>query len=89
MNSSFSLFFCYFLEGEGLLLFSSVNQIRGFKLSSESYFQVIDHLTQVIGVAYDGHYVYWTNIFEGEEAIGRSLKDGSERTILVNSGKRP
>lgn len=43
---------------------------------------MIENLNQAIGVAYDGHYVYWTEIFGGHESIVKSLEDGSQKEVL-------
>ncbi|KAG8302476.1 hypothetical protein J6590_031548 [Homalodisca vitripennis] len=71
---------------EGLLLFSSHKQIRAFFLTSEVYYPVAKDLSQVTGVAYDGQHVYWTNVYHGEEAILRSLEDGSEQEVIISAG---
>uniref|UniRef100_A0A1B6E2K9 EGF-like domain-containing protein n=1 Tax=Clastoptera arizonana TaxID=38151 RepID=A0A1B6E2K9_9HEMI len=73
---------CIVEDGEGLLLFTTQNQIFGFTLKSETYFP-ISHVNRAIGVAYDGQYVYWTNTVN---TIVRSLKNGSDLTVVVDSG---
>ncbi|CAG9813302.1 unnamed protein product [Phaedon cochleariae] len=77
---------CKAMGGEALMIFSSKTEIRAFTLDSELYFPVAKNLKQVVGVDYDGHHVYWTDIFSEHESIVRSLEDGSEREILITAG---
>ncbi|KAJ8925441.1 hypothetical protein NQ315_009274 [Exocentrus adspersus] len=72
--------------GEAMLIFSSKSNIRAYTLQSHLYFSVAKRLKQVIGVDYDGHHIYWTDIFAEHESIVRSLEDGSEKEVLVTSG---
>ncbi|KAI4466638.1 vitellogenin receptor-like protein-related-related [Holotrichia oblita] len=72
--------------GEAMMVFSSKTQIRGYFLQSQLYFPIANRLKQVIGVGFDGHYVYWTDIFSGHESIVRSTEDGANRELLVTSG---
>lgn len=67
--------------GEALLVFSAKKEVRAIYLDAKLYFPMIENLSQVIGVAYDGHHVYWTDIFAGHESIIRSLEDGSQREV--------
>ncbi|XP_054256859.1 putative vitellogenin receptor [Macrosteles quadrilineatus] len=71
---------------EGLLLFSSHKQIRAYFLTSEVYYPVAKDLSQVTGVAYDGEHVYWTNVYQGEEAIMRAVEDGSQKEVVITAG---
>lgn len=59
------------------MVFSSKNQIRGYLIHSQLYFPIVKRLQQAIGVAYDKHYVYWTEIFGGNESIVRASQDGT------------
>ncbi|KAK5648323.1 hypothetical protein RI129_003215 [Pyrocoelia pectoralis] len=77
---------CKVQDGEPLMIFSSKTEIRGYYLESELYFPIEKNLSQAIGVACDGRYVYWTEIMAGHESILRSLIDGSHKQILVSSG---
>nr|AZN28756.1 vitellogenin receptor [Colaphellus bowringi] len=77
---------CKAVGGEALMVFSSKSEIRALALDSELYFPVATHLKQVVGVDYDGHHVYWTDIFAEHESIVRSIEDGSEREVLITSG---
>ncbi|XP_034474850.1 putative vitellogenin receptor isoform X1 [Drosophila innubila] len=49
-------------------------------------FTVASNLSKVIGVAYDGDYIYWTNIQNEGESIVRAHGDGSNAEILLTSG---
>lgn len=64
-----------------MMVFSSKSEIRGYFLSSKLYFPIAKRLKQVVGVGFDGHHVYWTDIFSGHETISRSLEDGSNREV--------
>ncbi|KYB26208.1 vitellogenin receptor isoform X1 [Tribolium castaneum] len=72
--------------GEALMFFSSKDQIRAYLLRSELYFPVAKNLNQVVGVDFDGLYVYWTDILSEHESIVRSLKDGEQKELLVTAG---
>lgn len=69
-----------------MMIFSSKTEIRGYFLQSEYYFPIAKKLKQVVGVSFDGHHVYWTDIFSENESIVKSLEDGSERELIVTSG---
>uniref|UniRef100_A0A1Y1N8E6 Vitellogenin receptor n=1 Tax=Photinus pyralis TaxID=7054 RepID=A0A1Y1N8E6_PHOPY len=77
---------CRVRDGEPLMIFSSKTEIRGYYLDSELYFPIVKNLSQAIGVAFDGRYVYWTEIMAGHESIVRSLLDGSHKQVLISSG---
>lgn len=52
--------------------------------------RVADNLNQVIGITYDGEYVYWTDISVQVESIMRANSDGSDiqvgyRVFLLNN----
>lgn len=51
------------------------------------YYVVHEDLDRVVGLSYDGVYVYWTGIMAGEESIVRSKEDGSHMEIIVDAGK--
>ncbi|KAJ8934130.1 hypothetical protein NQ314_013589 [Rhamnusium bicolor] len=77
---------CKAIGGEAMMIFSSKNEIRAFTLDSELYFPVNKNLKQVVGVEYDGHHIYWTDIFAEHESIVRSLEDGTQKELIVSSG---
>ncbi|KAK4884699.1 hypothetical protein RN001_000970 [Aquatica leii] len=77
---------CKAKVGEALLVFSSKTEIRGYYLNSGIYFPIAQNLTQSIGVAFDGRYMYWTEIMVGHERIVKALEDGSHKQVLVTSG---
>lgn len=72
---------CKVSGSEAMLIFSSKNDIRGYFLQSKLYFPIARNLRQAIGVCFDGHHVYWTDIFSQHETIVRSLEDGSQREV--------
>lgn len=67
------------------MIFSSKTEIRGYYLSSKILFPIARNLKQVVGVGYDGEHVYWTDIFAENEAIMRSLEDGSQKEVRTQS----
>jgi membrane-bound inhibitor of C-type lysozyme len=69
-----------------LLLFSSTREIRGFYIHKQVYYVVARNVDRAVGVAYDGHHIYWTDLVSGEEAIIRSKEDGSDVEAVVNAG---
>nr|QBM78333.1 vitellogenin receptor [Calliptamus italicus] len=77
---------CSVKEGEAVLLFSTKTEVRAYFMRNEVYRLVADGQQHVAGVAYDGLYVYWTSVRNGEEAIVRSNHDGSITDVLVSSG---
>ncbi|XP_049944498.1 vitellogenin receptor-like [Schistocerca serialis cubense] len=77
---------CTVNEGEAVLLFSTKTEVRVYFMRNEVYRLVADGQQHVAGVAYDGLYVYWTSVRNGEEAIVRSNHDGSITDVLVSSG---
>nr|AVH84929.1 vitellogenin receptor [Harmonia axyridis] len=77
---------CQAVGGEAMMVFSSKTQIRAYFLQSKIYFPVTSQMKQVVGVAYDGNYVYWTDIFSEHESIVKSLEDGTERQLVITAG---
>lgn len=72
---------CKASGSEALMIFSTKTEIRGYYLDSQVYFPIARHLKQVVGVSFDGHHVYWTDIFTEYESIMRSLEDGSQKEV--------
>nr|UVT84832.1 vitellogenin receptor [Lasioderma serricorne] len=73
-------------EGEALLIFAMLTEIRGYYLESNVYYPMVKNTRQAVGVAFDGHYIYWSDMFQGHESIVRSIEDGSNRELLLTSG---
>lgn len=76
-----------------LLLYTTQVAVVGMHLPSHPQshqqnhiFTVASNLSKVIGVAYDGEYIYWTNIQNEAESIVRAHADGSNAEILLTSG---
>lgn len=67
--------------GEATMFFSSKEEIRAYLLRSKTYFPVAKNLNQVVGVDFDGEYVYWTDILSEHESIVRSLKNGEKKEV--------
>ncbi|KAF5274097.1 hypothetical protein FQR65_LT04495 [Abscondita terminalis] len=77
---------CKVKHGDPLMVFSSKTEIRGYYLNSGTYFPIAKNLSQSIGVAFDGRYMYWTEIMVGHESIVRALEDGTHKKVLVTAG---
>nr|ADE34166.1 vitellogenin receptor [Nilaparvata lugens] len=73
---------------EPLIYFSLGREIRVRFLKSGMYHAVARNLSQAIGVEVQGHHVYWTNIYEGDEMIVRAQQLGAERMPIVTAGLR-
>lgn len=67
-----------------MMIFSSKTEIRAYTLESQLYYSVAKNMKQVVGVDYDGHHIYWTDIFLEHESIVRSIEDGSEKEVMKN-----
>lgn len=70
-----------------MLLFSTKTEVRAYFMQNKVYHVVAEGQEHIAGVAYDGLYVYWTSVHNGEEAIVRSNHDGSITDVLVSSGE--
>ncbi|XP_062138201.1 putative vitellogenin receptor isoform X1 [Drosophila sulfurigaster albostrigata] len=86
---------CYAVDKdnrEPLLLYTTQVSVVGMRLHQQQsklrnhVFTVASNLSKVIGVAYDGEHVYWTNIQHEVESIVRASADGSNAEILLTSG---
>nr|QDP42286.1 Vitellogenin Receptor [Agasicles hygrophila] len=77
---------CKAHSGSGVIVFSTKNEIRAVTLDSQDYITVARKLKQAIGVAYDGQYFYWTEVFAGHESIVRTKEDGAELEAVITTG---
>ncbi|XP_055844737.1 putative vitellogenin receptor isoform X2 [Episyrphus balteatus] len=77
---------CVVKSGEPLLLYTTQKTVVGMYLKTRHIYTVADNLTLVIGVAYDGQNIYWTNIHHESESIVKAREDGSKQEILLTSG---
>uniref|UniRef100_A0A182IR31 Uncharacterized protein n=1 Tax=Anopheles atroparvus TaxID=41427 RepID=A0A182IR31_ANOAO len=71
---------------EALMLYTTQKSVGGLYLTSMHQYYIAKELSQVIGVAYDGSHVYWTDIAHKTESIERALEDGSKRELLLTAG---
>lgn len=72
-----------------LLLYTTQVAVVGIHLQPQRrnhILTVASNLSKVIGVAYDGEHIYWTNIQNEGESIVRAHRDGSHAEILLTSG---
>ncbi|XP_053978841.1 vitellogenin receptor isoform X2 [Hylaeus volcanicus] len=72
--------------GEATMVFSIKSEIRGFYLNSKLYYPITHNLQHAVAVSLDANYVYWSDIENGDEAIIKSLEDGSQREVIVTTG---
>ncbi|XP_012350206.1 vitellogenin receptor isoform X1 [Apis florea] len=72
--------------GEATMVFSIKSEIHGYYLDSQIYFPISQNLQHAVAVSLDANYVYWSDIENGNEAIVKSLEDGSQREIIVTTG---
>ncbi|XP_025835220.1 vitellogenin receptor [Agrilus planipennis] len=77
---------CLAKNGEALMVFSTVSELRGLFLQSHVYFSLAKGLNQAIGVDFDGEHLYWTDVFSESESITRAREDGTHRELIVTSG---
>lgn len=61
-----------------MLLYAATKSVNAFRLRTKHMYKVADKLNQVIGVSYDGSYVYWTDISAQVESVMRAKIDGSD-----------
>lgn len=66
---------------EAYLVYAASNSISVLSLRSKHLWRVAENLNQVIGVCYDGNYVYWTDISTQIESIMKAKTDGSELQV--------
>lgn len=69
------------------MVFSIKSEIHGFYINSKVYFPVTRNLQHAVAVSLDANYVYWSDVESGNEAIIRSLEDGSQQQVIVTTGK--
>lgn len=78
---------CKSISGtEPFLLYAGERSIHAVLLKSRHQYVVADKLHQTIGVSYDGHHIYWTDIAMKTESIMRAREDGSELEVLLTAG---
>lgn len=63
---------------DALLLYAGSKSVNSVLLKSKRLKQVAHNLNQVVGIAYDGEHVYWTDISIQVERIMRGKPDGTE-----------
>lgn len=56
------------------------------KPSEKHQFLVTNKTVQVVGVSYDGRFVYWTDIGINMESLMKSREDGSEIQTILTAG---
>nr|UBB95780.1 vitellogenin receptor [Dipetalogaster maximus] len=77
---------CRAQGGDEMLLFATVDQVRLYFIKAKQYAQVAKEMKHVVGVAYDGKYVYWTTVADGHEALMRSDIFGTQVEKMFTSG---
>ncbi|XP_020715459.1 putative vitellogenin receptor isoform X2 [Ceratitis capitata] len=77
---------CEAFGGDPLLLYTTQMAVMGVHLRDKLVYAVAKNLTKVIGVAFDGRSIYWTNIQNEAESIVKANADGTNPEILLTSG---
>lgn len=72
--------------GEASMVFSIKSEIHGFHLNSKLQYPITQDLQHAVAVSLDANYVYWSDIKDGDEAIWKSLDDGTQREVIVTTG---
>ncbi|XP_072948364.1 vitellogenin receptor Yl [Epargyreus clarus] len=89
MKDSFH-YLCYAPDPEGMLFFSTKNDIRYVKIKSKQQFVVATGIKQAHGVSYDGTYLYWVETAQAHQSIVRAkIEDAYEtnkKQVLVSLG---
>lgn len=68
-------------HNEPLLLYAGKKSVNMVYLRSGHQTVVTDKVRQVVGVSYDGHFVYWTNVALNTESIVKSREDGTKMEV--------
>lgn len=69
-----------------MLLFAGKSSVNGIILSNKRQFVVTEQTLQVIGVSYDGRFVYWTDIGRKSESLVKAREDGSQMQVILTAG---
>ena len=79
---------CITQEGEPVLIFSAINEIRALSVRSQMYTQVDINLPHAVGVGFDhlDTRVYWTDAAGGREAVVSKKLSAKTKENLVVSG---
>lgn len=73
-------------DDDPLLLYAGDRAVYALTLKSKHVYPVVSNLHQVIGISYDGEFVFWTDISLHMESIMRSKADGTQAEVLLSSG---
>lgn len=79
-------YLCYAPEPEGMLFFSTQNDIRYLKIKSKQMVTVATGIKQAHGVSYDGTYIYWVETADGHESINKAELANVKETKQVLAG---
>lgn len=71
---------------EPMLLFTTQHTVSGIDLESQRQYVITKSSGQIIGVSFDGHMIYWTDIALHTEKIVRVRKNGKDVETLLSSG---
>lgn len=71
-------------QTEPLLLFAASKTVNWFSLRTKHLRRIAEDMHQVIGICYDGEYVYWTDISVQVESIMKAKSNGSEIKVRFN-----
>ncbi|XP_032691228.1 vitellogenin receptor-like isoform X2 [Odontomachus brunneus] len=71
--------------GEATMIYSMTTEIRAMFLDTETYFTVVQNLSQAIAVTVNGDHIYWSELEKGNEMIVKS-DYGRKREAIVTVG---
>lgn len=74
-------------RSDAVLVFAGATSVMALQLGNELHqFQVSNVTDHVVGVSFDGRFVYWTDIATSSESIVRARLDGSAYEVILTSG---
>lgn len=68
-------------HNEPILLYAEKKSIKMVYLRSSHQTVVTDKVRQVVGVSYDGHFVYWTDVALYTESLVKAREDGTKMEV--------
>ena len=78
---------CQVSDGkEGLMVFAARSSIFMVTLTSRHSSEIKSNNDRVVGVTYDGTFIYWTDVFITKESIKKAREDGTEYRTLFTAG---
>lgn len=74
-------------RADAVLVFAGATSVMAMQLGEKLHqFQVSNETDHVVGVSYDGRFVYWTDIATTSESIVRARVDGTAQEVILTAG---